>query len=203
VSEYADWRGWQPAPTWGVAAPEVFWRRESVMFGLVTVFSTLLGGAVGPVWQAVAPRLNLVSANDGSAAATKLLIGDDLWFGLVAILAGAVCVALLMLAAPRTGQGPGAVVGLAVGGLLGAIVAAHIGHQIGNRQMTRDLAATFPHARASGIRAFLSYYDFRVRARAVLIGWPVAALACLGLVSLAAMAREKRRLAPANYPGSS
>ncbi len=207
MSEYAepqpDWRGWRPAPMPLAAGRVIDWSRESVVFALVTVFSTLLGGAVGPIWHAVAPRLNLVSANDGSAAATKLLIGDDLWLGLVGILAGVVCVALLMIAAPKAGQGPGAVIGLAVGGVLGAIVAAHIGHQIGHRQISRNLARLYPHASRSGLKLFFSYYDFRVRARAVLLGWPLAAVACAGLVSVVTGIRDAGRADPGNYPGSS
>jgi len=192
---------WQRWPTAPIAVAD--WREEGVIFALVTVFSTLLGGAVGPLWHAAAPHVNLVSAADGSAAASKLLIGDDLWLGLLGILAGVLCVTLLMIIAPRTGQGPGAVLGLALGGLLGAIVAAHIGHQIGHHQISNQLAVTFPHAGRSGLRSFLGLYDFRVRARAVLLGWPVAALASIGLVAVAGSIRDAGRPEPINYPVSS
>jgi hypothetical protein len=181
----------------------VDWRREAVVGALVVVFSTLLGGAVGPIWHAVAPRLNLVAANDGSSAATKLLIGDDLWLGLVGVLAGVLCVLALVSAFPAAARGPGAVIGLAVGGILGSIVAAHIGHDIGHRQMTASLRRTFPHAQPGGIRVFLSYYDFRVRALPVLVGWPLAAVACAGLVSLTGAIREAGQSTAAVYPGSS
>jgi hypothetical protein len=186
-----------PAPLSRPVGPAVDWRAEAVAGGLITVFSALLGGALGPIWHAVAPRLNLVAANDGSEAATKLLIGDDLWLGLLGIVAGVGCVFLLVITFPGAARGPGAVIGLAAGGILGSLVAAHVGHQIGHRQMVSALGRTFPDARPGGIKAFLTYYDFRVRAQEVLIGWPVAAVACAGLVSVAGLVRDTGRPAAA------
>jgi hypothetical protein len=187
-----EWRG-RSAPVARPADRRLDWRRELTAFGLITVFSALVGGAVGPIWHAVAPQLNLVSANDGSAAATKVLIGDDLWLGLVGILAGVACVLVLAVVARAMLRGPGAVLGLAAGGFLGSLVAAHLGHRVGHHQMVAGLATAFPHAKQHGIRLFLSYYDFRVRARAVLLGWPLAAVAGAGLVSLADQVRDAWR----------
>src|SRR5690242_275301 len=105
MSELADAPvplGWQGVSTpYGVTADPTDWRQEGVVAGLVAVFSTLLGGAVGPIWHALAPKLDLVAANNGSAAATKALIGDDVWFGFIGIAAGVLCVAVIASVSPR------------------------------------------------------------------------------------------------------
>lgn len=177
--------GWQGFGVPAAAARRIDWRHEVGIAILAAAFSTLLGGAVGPLWHHFAPALNLVSANDGSAAATKALIGDDLWLGLFGILAGVVCTAFVVATSPRAARGPGAALGLALGGVLGSYVAAHLGHRIGHDDMLAALRRTFPQARMSGINAFLGYYDFKVRAVGVLYAWPIAALACTGLTTLA------------------
>jgi hypothetical protein len=199
VSELADSPvplGWQGVAPYGVAADPVDWRREGVVLGLVAAFSTLFGGAVGPIWHALAPKLNLVAANNGSAAATKALIGDDVWFGCIGIAAGVLCVAGVAFFSPRLARGPGAMVGLAVGGLLGSMVAAHVGHHIGHDDMLSALHRVYPGAKPSGIRNYLIYYDFKVRASAVVLGWPLAAVVSAGLVTIGHQVRESRQ-APA------
>jgi hypothetical protein len=194
MSELADTQtalGWQGMSTpYGVAADPVDWRHEGLIAGLVAVFSTLLGGAVGPIWHALAPKLDLVAANNGSAAATKALLGDDVWFGFIGIAAGVLCVAVIASISPRLVRGPGAMAGLAVGGVLGSLVAAHIGHHVGHDDMLSALNRTFPGAKASGIRNFIGFYDFKVRASAVVLGWPLAAVVSAGLVTLAHQFRE-------------
>ena len=182
--------GWQGVSPYGVAADPVDWRHEWVVLGLVTVFSTLFGGAVGPIWHALAPKINLVSANDGSAAASKALLSDDVWFGLIGVAAGVLCVAIVAVVSPRLVRGPGAVVGLAIGGMLGSLVAAHVGHHIGHRDMLSALNRTYPGAKSSEIRDFFNLYDFKVRATAVVLGWPLAAVAVSGLVTLGHQMRD-------------
>jgi hypothetical protein len=194
MSELADAQvplGWQGVShPYGVAVDPVDWRHEGVVAGLVAVFSTLLGGAVGLIWHALAPKLNLVSANNGSAAATKALLGDDVWFGFIGIAAGVLCVAVIASVSPRLVRGPGAMLGLAVGGVLGALVAAHVGHHIGHDDMVAALNRIYPGAGVSGIRDYLSYYDFRVRADAVVLGWPLAAVVSAALVTLGHQFRQ-------------
>jgi hypothetical protein len=194
MSDYAQRQqplGWQGAlAPYGVAADPVDWRQEGVVAALVLVFSTLFGGAVGLIWHALAPKLNLVAANNGSAAATKALLGDDIWFGFIGVAAGVLCVAAAAIVAPRVVRGPGAMVGLAVGGLLGSLVAAHIGHHIGHDDMLSALNQTFPGAKPGGIHNYLSFYDFRVRTSAVILSWPFAAVVSASLVTLGHHFRE-------------
>jgi hypothetical protein len=182
------WQGWQSTGIAVAVHEQVVWRREIVTGAVVAVYSTLLGAAAGPLWYQLAPRLNLVSANNGSSSATKTLIGDDLWLALVAALAGVVCVVLLTVVAPRALGGPGTVVGLAVGGVLGALVAAHIGHRLGHDHIASSLSRLFPGAPHRQVNAFLGYYDFKLRAVGVAMAWPLAAvvadLAVLGARSL-------------------
>jgi Flp pilus assembly pilin Flp len=193
MSELADPQvplGWQGVSPYGVAADPVDWRHEAVVLGLVTAFSTLLGGAVGPIWHALAPKLNLVSAENGSAAATKALLSDDIWFGLIGIAAGVFCVAVVAFVSPRLVRGPGAMLGLAVGGLLGSLVAAHVGHHIGHDDMLSALHRIYPDAKPGGIRDYLGFYDFKVRAAAVVLGWPLAAVVIAALVTLGHQLRD-------------
>lgn len=191
-----DWQRWQVTATGPWPAPEVAettvkWRAEAVVAGLVAVYSVVLGGAVGLLWPRVAPHIRLAPAINGSEAATKALLGDDLWLALLGIVAGVVSVAVLAVVARDAGGGPGGVVGLAVGGLLGSLVAAHVGHLVQHPHITSALRSQFPGITARSVRTILGYFDFKVRAKAVLVAWPLAAV----IVHAATAAVRYRRLA--------
>ena len=86
-------------------------------------------------------------------------------------------VALLALVAWDAGAGPGAVVGLAVGGVLGSLVAARVGHlESSTRTSWSPCRASFPGITPHSVATILGYFDFRVRARAVLVAWPLTAV---------------------------
>jgi hypothetical protein len=179
----------------------VDWRAELRILVLVTAFSALLGEAVGLIWHALAPTVGIVAAAEGSSAATKALIGDDLWLALLGIVAGVVCVALLLVVAPDAARGPGATVGLAVGGVLGSIVAARVGHLVGHHDLTGVLHASLPHVSGKIDRLILHYFDFTVRAKPVLLGWPFVAIL---LNTLIVALRKTNRSVPVyayTYPG--
>jgi hypothetical protein len=188
-----------------VAAPAnpdpVGWRAELRVMVLVTMFSALLGEAVGLIWHALAPTVGIVAAAEGSSAATKALIGDDLWLALLGIVAGVVCVALLIVVAPDGARGPGATLGLAVGGVLGSIVAARVGHLVGHHDLTGVLHSSLPQVSDKVDRLILHYFDFTVRAKPVLVAWPAAATL---LNTLIVAVRRTNRSVPAygyTYPG--
>jgi hypothetical protein len=177
-----DWQRWQVTLTEPWQAPEaaeaqVRWGPEALVALLVVAYSMVLGGAVGLIWPRVAPHIRLADAIDGSEAATKALLGDDLWLALLGIFAGVLSVALLALIARDAGGGPGGVLGLAIGGLLGSIVAAHVGHLVQSPHILSELKASFPGISAHSLTTIVGYFGFRVRARAVLVAWPVAAVA--------------------------
>lgn len=196
-----DWQRWHVTVTEPWPAPEatearVKWPSEALVAVLVVAYSVLLGGAVGLIWPRVAPHLRLVDAINGSEAATKALLGDDMWLALLGIVAGVVSVALLALVARDAGQGPGGVIGLAVGGLLGSLVAARVGHLVEHPHVVTALRASFPGITHHSVNTILGYFDFRVRAKAVLLAWPLAAV----IVQAAIVALRYRRLARSRDP---
>jgi hypothetical protein len=151
-------------------------RHESAVAALVTVYSLLLAGVLGVVWSHLAPRVDIIRAANGSEVASKALLGDDLWFALLGAAAGILSVALLLIAARDAGRGPGAVVGLALGGFVGSLIAAQLGHHIQRPHLLADLHAGAPTITALQVTTVMHYFDFLVRAKAVLLAWSLAAL---------------------------
>ena len=191
-----DWQQWQVTISEQMPAPDaaeatVSWRLEGVVAVLVVAYSVVLGGAVGLIWPRVAPHVHLVQAIDGSEAATKALLGDDMWLALLGVVAGVVSVALLAIVGRDAGAGPGGAVGLAVGGVLGSLVAAQVGHLVQHPHIVSTLQSSFPGITHHSVVAILGYFDFKVRAKAVLLAWPFAAV----IVHVAASALRYRRLA--------
>jgi hypothetical protein len=190
-----EWQRWQaglaqPFPDGRAAEETIHWRLEVLVACLVTGFSVVLGAVVGLVWPHVAPHVDQVRAIGGSEAATKALLGADLWLALLGLIAGIVSVLVLNLIGRDAAAGPGAVLGLAVGGVLASLVAAQVGHLVQHPHVVDQLKAAFPGISAHSVRAVLGYFDFRVRAGAVLLAWPVAAVATqVGVILL----RTRRR----------
>jgi hypothetical protein len=155
---------------------------EAAVALLVTAYSTLLGAVLGLVWPRLAPHVQLIRAIDGSEAAAKAVLGDDMWFALLGLVAGVVSVAILLLAAGDAGRGPGGVLGLAVGGFLGSLVAAHIGIHVQQpdpaqqQQTAAVLRHIAPGITQHQIDGVVNLFSFRVRANAVLVAWPIAAV---------------------------
>jgi hypothetical protein len=174
---------------------------------LVTAYSVLLGSVVGVLWHAVAPRLNVVSALKDTTVGMKPLIGQDVWLGLLGLMAGVVCVALLRVVAGGQADGPGAQIGLAAGGLLGMLVAERVGHLIGLHAFDASTAtavrALLPNVSQQGIRYVIGLIDLKVRTRAVLFGWPIVSV--LLNVIIVAMRRPipPTRVVVSAYSGSS
>jgi hypothetical protein len=180
----------------------VDWWAEIWIAGAVTAFAALFGALVGVVWHAVAPRIHIVAAAQGSSAAMKPLIGDDLWLGVLGVAAGIICVALLILVAPHASKGPGAQLGLAVGGALGMLVAARVGHLIGHRDLTALIKSNYPTAGPSFVSLVLSYFDFKVRLTGVLLSWPfVSVLLSVFIVGLRTVNQPTMLVVP-TYPVS-
>jgi hypothetical protein len=152
------------------------WSAEARTAAVVTVFAALLGSVVGVIWHAVAPTVGLLAAVNGSAAAMKPFIGDDVWLGFLGAIAGVVCVLVLTLTAPEASRGPGAQIGLAAGGFLGMLVAARVGHQIGHSDVNHSLQAIFRGGDPAGIRRVVTLLDFKVRATGMLLSWPIVSV---------------------------
>jgi hypothetical protein len=154
------------------------WIRAELRFGLViAVYSALLGGVVGLIWQAGAPRVHLAAAIDGSESAAKPLIGDDVRLGVLGIIAGVVIAIVVLVFGRHRERGPGEVLGLAAGGVLGSLVAARVGDLARHHETVRAIAAAVPGVTSAQTANVLGYFGFHVRATGVLMLWPIASVA--------------------------
>jgi hypothetical protein len=191
--EVPTWPG-VPAESWPIRRAEQTRvqtaRREGTVALLTATYSVLLGGVVGVVWPRVAPHVQILRAIDGSEAASKALLGDDMWFALLGVAAGVVAVAALLLAAREDGRGPGGVLGLAIGGVLGSLVAAHIGHRWQQPHIVTTLHTQAPHLTHTQVKAVLGYFTFEVRAKSVFLAWPIAAVVVHAATVILRSARE-------------
>jgi len=181
----AAWR--LSSSDWYVADDPVSLIRETVVALFVTAYSTLLGGAVGLVWHAVAPKIALIVTKSAINAPMtyKVFLSDDLTFALVGVVAGILIVLVLVGIGGDAAHGPGAVIGLAAGGVLGALVAAHVGHQIGQHALTSTIHHYVPTAPAAQVKPFIQEVGFTLRWRVGLFAWPFAAVGVLaGIVAL-------------------
>ncbi|MBV9096643.1 MAG: hypothetical protein JO079_01175 [Frankiaceae bacterium] len=163
----------------------VNWPVELVVAVVGTLFVTISGAVAGLLWDSVAPKLSFQALAANADQTFRPHIGADVWFLLVTVLAGVVTATLLCVAVRR--PGPGAAVALGVGGLLGALVADRVGF-IAER-----------HAAVAGLRSIgfpptgglVTQVDFRVHALGVIVGWPLAALAVLGIfIAIEALVRR-------------
>jgi hypothetical protein len=192
MSQYptaAEFRRWAvPVDT---AASTASWRGEGLILVLAAAYSTLLGAVMGLVWPRVAPHIDVVSAYyRGSVAATKALLGDDVWFGFLGILAGIISAGLVRLIARDLGRGPGAVLGVAIGGVLGSLVAAHLGTTVQQPHIVASVHDQVKGVRPADITRILSYFSFKVRADEMLLAWPVTAVVLIGLNVIARYLRH-------------
>lgn len=163
--------------------PERAWqpREDLTIAALMVVLLALFAPLIGLLWAHVSPELSVTKVLSGSEVPFKAEIGDDVWFLLIAGLAGA---ATGWVAYAVGGRGPGVVLGLVFGGLGAAAVAARVG-------FLAQRAHLLGQMRAHGVNPL--YYDaleFKLRALGVVTAWPIAAVAVFVLV--AAIRGEQR-----------
>ncbi|MFJ2770226.1 DUF2567 domain-containing protein [Streptomyces sp. NPDC087300] len=150
--------------------------RQAAVLAVVVAVSGLL---LGLLWTWLTPRVPLIS--DGKAVYLKDTEGEqaiaiDGTFTLLALAFGLVCGVLVFLLRRRGGLP--LVVGLALGSLAGSLLAWKLGHWIGPET---DVVA---HAKAVG-KGVVFDAPLDLKAKGVLLAWPVAALAVhLGLNAL-------------------
>lgn len=150
---------------------------DAAVATVTAAFVTLLGGAAGLIWAALAPKVSLTDVANGSSAAFHAQIGADAWFLLVGGIAGALCAVIAWLV--LRDETPGLAVGLAAGGTLAAVVADRVGYLT---QAHRTIEALHRLGVVHPDGSTLSQIDFRIRAIGVLTVWPLAALIVLGLL---------------------
>ncbi|MFE0174864.1 DUF2567 domain-containing protein [Streptomyces sp. NPDC059002] len=177
---------WQaPAQTSGATAPYGYeedgpgMKTEVREAAVIAVAVAVSGVLLGLLWMWLAPRVPLIS--DGKAVYLKdtegeQAIGVDGTFTLLALAFGVVCGVVVFLLRKRGGLP--LVVGLALGSLGGALLAWRVGIWVGPET---DVVA---HAVALG-KGVVFDAPMEIKAKGVLLAWPVAALAVhLGLTAL-------------------
>jgi hypothetical protein len=178
------------------------WRAEIVTAIVLAIFVAMLGSVVGLIWHAVAPHVDIHAAINNPEEKTRALLGDDLWLGLLGLIAGVVCVVLVAVVAPASLDGPGGLVGLVAGGFLAMYVADRVGYLASGSSLRTTLSAVFPDASPKGLDSVVTLLDFKVRAMFVMISWPMASLfVSSGITWLRAIKQPTVRAVPA-YPGS-
>ncbi|MBV9487508.1 MAG: hypothetical protein JO246_15865 [Frankiaceae bacterium] len=169
------------SPAWPVPVATHAVRRVPLLHELgvgllVTVYSIAFGGVLGIVWPHVAPHVDLARAYFlGSEAAATPLLGQDLWFGVLGLAAGVLCVAAV-LPFGEIGRGPGGLIGLAVGGFVGSLVAAHLGMHTQRPIQVAELRHAVPMIDQVNLTRCLHFFGFGVRTKHVLLAWPIAAV---------------------------
>jgi hypothetical protein len=170
--------GTQPPWGWPQAPPPpdpVNWPVEVIVAVVGTVYMALAGAVAGLLWDAAAPKLSFRDVANSASQTFRPQIGADAWFLLITMLVGLVAAVGLCLFIRR--PGPGAAVALAGGGLLGALVADRVG-------FVAEQHAAVAGLHAIGFRVtgdIVRLVDFRVHALGVIAGWPLVALAVLGI----------------------
>jgi hypothetical protein len=178
------------------------WWAESCTAGIVTAFVALFGAVAGVIWHALAPVLDPHVAYTDPEVVSKLMVGDDLWLALVGIVAGVVCVLAVVVVAPRSIDGPGALVGLAVGGCLAMLVADRVGYLIGVPGLHTTVGALYPGISAKSTAYLIGLFDFKARMTAVLLSWPLASVLLTAAIAwVRAVKQPTPQVYPA-YPGS-
>jgi hypothetical protein len=174
-----------PPPSMPVAEPALRWPADGIEFAVTTVLVVLTGPLVGLLWAAIGPELPLARALTGSGQAYRAEVGADFHFLLLTGTAGLLCAAV---AVALRRDGPGVLLGLVVGGSLAALVAdrvAYLVHHGETLETLRHLGVSLSVLQRFGIDPF-----FKVRAEAVLVAWPMAALL---LFTLALAIRSRAR----------
>jgi len=128
-----DWRGqtWRDPVRRGAA-----WRRwlgEARAALVVAAVTVALGGPLGLLWSALAPRVELVRGQGGwfpVAEEPEEYVAGDGWFVFLNAGLGLV-VAVVAWFVVRRHRGPLILAGLAIGAIGGTVLAAWLGHRVG------------------------------------------------------------------------
>ncbi|MGA4842551.1 DUF2567 domain-containing protein [Streptomyces sp. G45] len=159
-----------PAPGTGYEEDGPGMRREVVEAAVIGVAVAVSGVLLGLLWLWLAPRVPLIASeeavylkdNEGEQA-----IGVDGTFTLLGLGFGLLSAVVVFLVRRRGGIP--LVVGLAAGGLLGAVLAWKVGVWLGPET---DVVA---HAKSVG-RGVVFDAPMELKAKGVLLAWPVAAM---------------------------
>lgn len=155
---------------------------------VTTAVVTVLGPPAGLLWARTAPKVTYVILQGEPLLADpegQGPIGVDARFAVIALVAGIACGAAAYLAGGR-GNDVALLLGLAAGGTAAAVLAWHTGHMIG--------LDAFQHAARHGRDGSTVKGVADLRARGLLVFWPLPAVAVYGLLEMIV-----RRLPPGDH----
>ncbi|MFB4307701.1 hypothetical protein [Actinomadura sp. GTD37] len=163
----------------------LFATRLWVTGAVAAAVAALLGPLAGLLWAWISPAVTYVIVQGEPLLAEpegQGPIGVDARFALISLAAGVLCGAAAYLAGGR-GNDVALLLGLAAGGCAAAVLAWRTGHMVG----LGDFQDAVRHARDGTTVTGVA----DLRARGVLVFWPVSAVAAYGLLEVAV-----RRLPP-------
>jgi hypothetical protein len=172
------------------AARRALLRGDVLAAVLTAVVVLLLGAPAGLLWAHLAPHAAFVLTPDGAGLVDpedRSFLTADVVFGGITLVLGLVC-GLVAYAVYRR-HGPATVVGLLVGGLAASWVASRTGAMVGRDSFTAALLAVVHGAPAGAVRRG----PVELRAAALLVAWPVAALAVVASRTAGDAQRERDR----------
>jgi hypothetical protein len=144
---------------------------DEVRAGVITAaLVAMLGAPIGLLWAAVAPKVLVERTPEGLrlvSSETKTFVGADGWFFVIALLAGLGCGVVAWRLGRR--QPLGTALGLIAGSVVAAVIAWRVGHLVDVPRLSSLLHTL------SGKPIIDPTLD--VRAKGVLLAWPVGALA--------------------------
>ncbi len=163
------------APPTREAGPPLW---HDVRAGLLTVAVTVLvGGPVGLLWAALAPRVAVeVSGDDVQLhdSHSDAFIAVDAWFFAAVVVAGTVGGVLTWWLGAE--HGPAVVLGLAVGGLAAAWIAGRVGGEVDHLTVRQLVESGVQGRRELAVE---------LRSTSALLGWPIASLLAFLALSVA------------------
>ncbi|MFI0484502.1 hypothetical protein [Actinomadura sp. 9N215] len=152
--------------------------RFLVTWAVTAAIVTLTGPLVGVLWAKTVPEVTYVIVQGEPLLAQpegQGPIGIDARFALIALVAGLLCGVAGFLAGGR-GDDVAMLLGLAVGGTAAAVLAWKIGHTIGLDAFQDAVQTARDGTTVTGVAD--------LRAKGVLVFWPLPAVAAYGLLEL-------------------
>lgn len=170
--------------------------RSLRIWAATTVALALLGPPAGLLWAAISPDVRYVVVDGAAVLAdpeTEAMIGTDGRFALITLVAGVLC-GFVAYAAGGRGRDIALLLGLAVGGVAATVLAWRVGHLVGLETFQRLTRTAATGTEMTGVAD--------LRARGVLVFWPVLAIGSYGLLEALDAAGRVPVLVPGDVGGA-
>lgn len=152
--------------------------RTARIWAVTAAVVAALGIPAGPLWAAIAPAARYVVVRGQPFLVdpeSQALIGTDGRYALIAVTAGVLCGIAAYLAGGRDND-VALLLGLAAGGVIAALLAWWIGHQMGMGGYNTALDEAADGTVVKGVPD--------LRAKGVLLFWPLASVVTYGLLEM-------------------